>query len=512
MVTLSCKYSYLCKLQTFILSIFLYKKLIKNKHIPFILLIFITMTTEYQLEPRISNRFYEMTTGAVLSCVNQYIDSYNEEPGVYGLYLGITIPIVFKDKNIEKSGLILNIVRNLPLRFLNMCVEYYFITLNKNIIIGAINNKDEKVLKYILNEYVVNYNVHCDMINFFVTNPQIPSNSYYDTLFKHYGGEILICSNITSDSFALKYSDFLREQNISIAKKMSGIYYTSLFLEKAGYVEKYDIEDNIIENFSIMSSKGLIKCVTQYINDYYNCPDVFASYIKICLNYLVSDKITSVIISNLPLDMVKYSLSRNQIYRENINHSDVLFALQNKNKDVLEYILFNFKQSFTSHMMLINTFMNNKEKYFKKVYDYLIESNFGSYEIGSSCMCDVVNDVIWQYVNGLGYDIVKNNINDYIYSLSIVKKPVTRCFVKKFGANGGYVKLYDLKRLEEKYQDTGLKVAGGKYYKKCDGKYMIYKCIEKETYYSLLGISMFGMFDTKYMQVVESEHKEIYII
>lgn len=485
---------------------------------------------EYSINDSIIDIFKTMSKPALEKCIYSYMNDYELEPAVYGNYLVKTWDIWYNCFNIvDKYNMTSKVIKEMPLECIIHISQIDNFELDSIRIISAFNNKDKQVFTYLLTNKYVNYITHCNILNDIINNKldQIFVNSFYQILFNKYN-KIPITPATISNSFVEKYSDYLLTLGINIKKVRADMFYQALFLVKAESIDddaiiknnefynksiEYDISNDTINRFSTMTKRGLYDCCQKYISYYYDEPSVYKNYMIACLYYYYNDtesinipkNLDHNIFATMPLDIIKFMISQQYLFKLSFN---IVFSiLQNKNNDVLPYILNKYELSCISHQFILNHFINNnKDKQFSKVYDILFAKS-NPLLIGN----DFVNTItpfktkFSEYLKYKGITIVNKQENKG-YSVYFEKNKNQQCFVNNYNNNSRYIKFYNIEEKLAKYKSVSSNTLGEKYFVRKDNKITIFvtENVKQETY--MMGF--LGGYDVLSPKVL----KKIYIV
>lgn len=491
---------------------------------------FYNNSDEYSIDNSIINNFKTMSKSGLQKCIDYYIANYELEPTVYGNYLAKTWDIWYNTFNIvDKYNMTSKIIKLMPLECIIYISHYHYFELDSIRVINAFNNKDKRVFSHLLNNYHLNYITHCNILDDIIANKLDSAfiNSFYDILFSKYN-KIPITPATISNSFVEKYSNYLLSLGINIKKIRADMYYRALFLVKADNIDdtiiiknnefynkspEYDVDVDIIRKFSTMTKKGLYDCCQKYISNYYEEPSVYNNYMIVCLYYYYNDtesiniprNLDHNIFATMPLDIIKFMISQQYLFKLNFN---VIFSiLQNKNVDILPYVLNNYDLSYNTHYFVLNHFMNNnKDKQFTKIYDVLFSksnpllisndfiNSFSSFKTKFS-----------EYLKHKGITITTRTENKG-HSLYFEKSSDKQCFVHNYKTGCRYIKFYNIEEKLAKYQLVSSNTLGEKYYVRKNNKITIFvtENVKQETY--MMGF--LGGYDVLSPKII----KKIYIV
>lgn len=455
----------------------------------------------------IIQRFNEMSIEAVRKCFMQYVDSYFDEPIVYKEFIDTIIPIINKQSNNDNMQLLIYATKYLPYEHI-VSLFTNLITVDKKIVFSAVENKDERVLNYILTNFDFNYlyDAHMSILDKYINQKDILSK-IYDILFNKFKGKVLVNLRYYDNVFINKYSDCLNDIGISIIKD----YYTSnnasTYLQKKDYImyfekeniysdKEYELSKETITNFSNMTKEGLINCIKHYMTNFNEEPKVYSNYLCVALYYLNLPQInrtnvvntrliTFNIISKLPAPIVNYILTLDQYSRNTINKDAILCSIRNKDKTVIDNILFNYKQLDMTHYFIINMCASvNDDKIMHKIYNRVFNKHH------RVIICEYTTDKLYcnnikNYVNSLGFDFDIQPYNNIGYTVYLVKSNgVRKCTFYNYESDVYYNKNVNFEELVNKYGIVNNYTEGSKYcVKKNNNTIYIYKNYKNETGY-----------------------------
>lgn len=486
-------------------------------------------TAEFALSKEAIETFNAFRTSSLLCCGTQYLDNYVECPDVYGSYLATIIPIILKGGDeVYRHPFFHSLVKTLPFSDVKSVLENSKnFSLDKFIIIGALDNKDPLVGEYILTEYETSYNLNAEMLlHFMETSANV--EKYFDILFKKTGGIFLFRANsyaYTVMNLKLKSTDieqFLQPLGIEVHfhKNTSIVFYR----RNVGYAQyinnnpTFNVSSLVLENFSNMELSSLITCIKQYITQYNDAPEAYYNFIVASYYYIMRYKVSTFvpapdamqlediddsIIKILPLDIVKVCLRLNPVYADEI---DISTIAKSKFKDVPEYIISTFKPNYRAHETFLKKINGkiNGEKYFKRVYGNLIEAN-SRICVGPRFDKNDGDSPLIPSCQVYGYKYARDTLNYIKFN-----KIGTKCLVTS--NNVKYTTFYDISKKIAKYDVADTKVAGSKFcqYVEAENKYVVYKNTLVRKISSTWNI--FSLFNSESVEIVPSIHKVIMIL